>query len=49
MRLFGNPTITSETPEPALATVTAGMSVIFHHADVVAGLVKQFHKDVLGK
>jgi hypothetical protein len=35
--------------EAALATFTAGMSVIFHHADVVAGLVKQFHEDVLGK
>lgn len=28
--------------EAALATFTGGMSVIFHHADVVAGLVKQF-------
>jgi hypothetical protein len=32
-----------------LATFTGGMSVIFHHPDVVAGLVKQFHKDAIGK
>ena len=35
--------------EATLASVTIGMSLIFHHADVVAGLVKQFHKDTLGK
>jgi hypothetical protein len=35
--------------EAALATFTAGMSVIFHHADVVVGLVKHFHKDAIGK
>jgi hypothetical protein len=35
--------------EAALAGATLGMSMIFHHANVVAGLVKQFHKDVIGK
>jgi hypothetical protein len=28
---------------------TGGLSIIFDHPDVVAGLVKQFHKDAIGK
>jgi hypothetical protein len=35
--------------EAALAGFTLGTSLIFHHADVVAGLVKQFHRDTIGK
>jgi hypothetical protein len=32
-----------------LAMATGGLSIIFDHPDVVAGLVKQFHKDAIGK
>jgi hypothetical protein len=32
-----------------LAMATGGLSIIFDHPDVVAGLVKQFHKEVIGK
>jgi hypothetical protein len=35
--------------EAALAGATLGWSAIFHHVNVVAGLVKQFHKDTIGR
>ena len=35
--------------EAALAGATAGLSLIFHRPSVIAGLIKEFHGDVLGR